>query len=75
MSDKIKQLVEHLQGTSKSLSEACDDFGFDSDELTQQELEEIDAEIFCCETCGWWSEVSEMADQEGEQVCLECVDN
>jgi hypothetical protein len=70
MTDRINKLIEYLQGSCVSLSEACDTFEIDEDTLSREELQELDNQIFNCETCGWWCEISEM--QEEEHICNDC---
>lgn len=68
---KVEELIESLKGTCQSISQILSlihEEMFEED-LSYEDLEAIDSEIFCCETCGWWWEISECAD---ENVCLEC---
>jgi hypothetical protein len=67
----MAELIEHLRGTCKSLAQGCTDFGTDEDLLCQEDLAAIDAEIFLCESCGWWCERSEEKEDE-PGVCIEC---
>ena len=56
--DWIDYIIQSLQGTCGSLSEFLNEYldeGFDEIEL----CEAIDANIYQCEECGWWVEVSE----------------
>lgn len=68
----IDGLIEYLSGTCKSIEEAQETFGIE--ELTEDEQEQIDNEIFNCSICGWWSSIEECQDDYGEQVCTECYD-
>lgn len=74
---KLNEIVEFLQGTCMhTLDDAVQEvFGenFDSQELTQEELEFLDNEIFKCGCCGWWCEISEMSEQD--QYCSECFES
>lgn len=63
------QIINYLTGTCKSLSEACVDLDINEDNLTQDELAHIDENIFECEVCGWWCEVSEMVN---DNICTDC---
>ena len=60
----IKELIEDLRGTCKSI----DDF-VDEDLLTIAQLEELDREIFLCDGCCWWYCSSEMLESH---TCEEC---
>jgi hypothetical protein len=68
--DKIKELIECLMGTCKSFTDGCNDCGIEESEISEEEHEMIDNEIFLCDTCGWWLELSEMS-HDGEN-CLDC---
>lgn len=73
--DQVQTLIYELQGTATSLDEAMPE-GFSEDDLTEDQLNEIDLEIFRCEACSWWFEVSDEADtgDDQERVCLNCFD-
>lgn len=69
----INRLCDYLEGTCKSLNEACSDLDIDVDDLTTEQLEGLDGQVFCCATCGWWSEVADMGQcADGELTCREC---
>lgn len=68
----IHTLIEYLQGTCNSLQagvEQCYE-GMDESDLSKEDLEAIDNEIFCCETCNWWYEICEASEEDG--VCNDC---
>ena len=67
----VHKLVEELQGTCHSISDFLPDEMNEMD-LTTEDHEHIDNEIFLCETCGWWYEVCESGDCEGN--CENCID-
>ncbi len=71
----IQGLIESLQGTCmKTIDEEKVHFGWGKDEeLTSEELGEIDNELFECECCGWWCERSEESDVMN--VCKNCYDS
>lgn len=71
--EEMEKLIGHLQGTCISLNEGTQAlFDLDEDCLTTENSQQIDDEIFLCEECGWWYEVSEMSEREDEQVCNDC---
>lgn len=44
-------------------------------ELTTNELNVVDNEVFCCEGCGWWCSIDEMAVNASEGLyCDDCVE-
>lgn len=70
---RIEQIIEDLKGTCDSLDGVCGNYDIDSMDLSIDELEQLDQEIFNCETCGWWCETSEMS--EDENVCEDCFED
>lgn len=70
----VHKIIDTCQGTcSESLQSALDYWypEMNEDELTKDDLNTIDNEIFLCEQCGWWCEISECAEDEDE-ICQEC---
>lgn len=66
----VQELIDSLQGTCNSIDDHLPD-GMDWSDLTSQDHTNIDLQIFLCETCGWWCEISEAADCD-EQICQDC---
>lgn len=66
-SETIKQ---HLLGTCNSEASAEDVF-----DLTYEQVLDliIEAEIECCNRCGWWCEAHEMTEIECELICEDCL--
>lgn len=60
-------IVEELTGTCKDVDAVLGD---DEDAMDPVLCATIDAEIFECETCGWWCEWSE----ESERLPRNCTD-
>ncbi|MAX51627.1 MAG: hypothetical protein CMH22_16135 [Methylophaga sp.] len=69
-SEKRAALLEYLAGTCNSLDDAVDELGVDYAEACEVLAEE---ELQICETCGWWSETSEMEIIDDEYVCHDCL--
>lgn len=68
----IHQVIADMQGTCSMLIDALPE-GMNEDDLTSEDHEAIDNEIFLCDECGWWCEISEQADTgEDEQKCEDC---
>lgn len=66
-----------LQGTCKDLSnlaDAFDDEAYEGCENLSVFCAHLDSLIFCCETCAWWCEHSEMS-EDYEWVCQDCEMN
>ncbi len=73
----MTDIIEYLQGTCNTLQEACEIFGIEEDDLTLDQLKEIDEEIFLCDGCGWWCCLSEeeVDDSDGGlglRLCSDC---
>lgn len=69
VASRVRDLIDYLQGTCKSLEEGLEQMGIS--ELTQDEHAVLDGEIFCCDTCSWWCEASEEA-EEFPGRCTDC---
>lgn len=63
---ELASIVDDLRGTCKSLEDVVDPAS-----LTLADHYTISNEIFCCDTCGWWCEVSEESTTEPGS-CLDC---
>ncbi len=74
---EITKIIEYLQGSCNTINQAVAAViseELDENFLTQKQLEEIDSELFCCETCGWWCEISDQGeDENGEPACKDCL--
>lgn len=68
----INKLIEILKGTCLGLNMACESCGYTEDDLSIEELDQLDSEIFECACCGWWYETSEANDVAGEFLCNDC---
>ena len=73
--DRGEQIAEHLRGTCMGDIDGAAQtlFGIKEEDLTAEELQTIDLEIFLCEECGWWCERSE-EDEENFGYCESCVE-
>jgi hypothetical protein len=72
--EQIEKLIQYLQGTCMSLDEGISEIlgeNFTSNDLTTDEFEHIDNEIFLCEDCGWWCELIEES-EENPRTCIDC---
>lgn len=70
--DQMAELVCDLQGTCQSLEEALAKDGFTEDDMSQANHEELDNQLFCCVSCGWWCELCEEAEGCSEPTCTDC---
>lgn len=69
----IHVIIESLQGTCGTLSSAVNEAYPDmtEDDLTDEDHQLIDLEIFLCEECGWWCEIGEQHDDHCDDCCHE----
>lgn len=67
----IYELIEDLKGTPSSIDVALPAEMIPED-LTTEDHEKIDAEIFQCDRCGWWCEQDE--NHNGDEICEDCSD-
>ena len=66
--------IEQLSGTCKAIYELGEEFEAASNNTTFCAV--IDENIFCCTSCNWWFEQSEMANRKDEEwICEECTDD
>jgi hypothetical protein len=73
-SSQIDDLIQDLQGTTKSLDTATEElFGVSAFDLHIEVLSEIDNHIFQCDGCGWWCDLGEQSHEvEDDMVCEDC---
>lgn len=65
---QIRDIAKTLIGSTLNLSDVLPE-GLYSDDLSIEDLEELDSSVLMCEMCGGWSSPDEMTDD----VCNECV--
>lgn len=74
--DQINKLVQELQGTIDNFSQTVEElFGVDGDNLDMETLSKFDSELFNCPVCGWWYEIGEADEYNGESMCQSCAED
>lgn len=69
----VDQIADELRGTCMSLQEVLERNDMDGEDNNLDFCHALDALVFCCETCNWWYEQHEMADDvRGRWICEEC---
>lgn len=70
----IEVLKQTLQGSCEMLDSTISQIypNMDEDDLTEDELGDIGQDIFRCDSCGWWCDISENIEAEGEMICNDC---
>lgn len=71
----VQNIIDYLQGTCDSLQVACSAYGYDEDDLTMEQLEELDNQIFRCASCEWWCDQGQSRDVDGENYCDSCAED
>lgn len=74
MSERVQKLADDLIGTCQSLGEACESAGFKPDDLSNDELAELDSLVLECERCNWWCETGDCdaSQKSGDVACSDC---
>lgn len=72
-------IAETLQGTCDTLSGVIEQEYPDmtEDDLTQADHNALDNEVFLCDICGWWCEISESCNETencGGSNCTDCCE-
>lgn len=63
-------IAEELRGTCKTLECVLEENDAEGLENSMEFCAQLDDIVFCCESCGWWCETSEMGNEQ--QVCFDC---
>ena len=71
--DILNEIIRDLLGTCQILDAVAHEHGID--DLTTEDLLFIETEIFCCSNCGWWCEVCEAHDDNGDTLCDDCYED
>ena len=70
-----ENVIYHLNGSCNSLAETLEAFEVPELEDNEDFLSYLDNEIFRCDSCNWWSPISEMS-ENGQWQCYDCgIDN
>lgn len=64
---ETRRFIEYAQGTCQSISEVLDVLDIPDESYINWKT--VDDEIFHCESCSWWCEISEQ-DENGD--CQDC---
>lgn len=76
--DNLKtEIAESYIGTCSTVSDwLMDSAQPDGDFIDSDDVQEIlaDAGVECCNVCGWFSEIGDMTEIDGELTCPECVE-
>jgi len=75
--EQLERLKDYLIGSCNTIQEAMETlFELDEDDLTDEEIENLDQDIFKCAECGWWCEISEESGiDESDLICNDCAED
>lgn len=71
---QINELIEHLNGSCKTLEEGIKTIlgeEYTENDLSGENQDQIDQEIFLCHNCGWWYEVEAQGENGDCEDCEE----
>lgn len=68
---QIEQIAQYLRNTNYLIDAACEQLGLTYADLDGTSIQTIDTMIFCCESCGYWFDLKEYADDE---LCWPCAE-
>ena len=70
----VQKVIDYLQGTCNSIDSAVNELYPDMnfEDLSGSDFNCIDNQIFECQTCNWWCEMSELAQDQDENICEDC---
>lgn len=63
-------ISDRIIGTCDTLDLVFEELGHDELRDCEQLLDMIDEQVFECQSCSWWCEISEMVD--GDYICQDC---
>jgi len=64
--DLGRRVAEGLLGTNGTTADGVmDGMGIPAEGRSMTIYTEVDAEVFCCETCGWWYDRGEESSADG----------
>lgn len=75
---QLDEIIEYINGTCHTLDEVVNQITegeFQESDLTEEQISKIDNEIFLCEECGWWDEISDKCNETencGGEHCIDC---
>lgn len=68
----LDRIIQDLRGTCQVLDEVAAYWG--AGELSIEDLQYIESEIFLCEGCGWWCELCEQRMTDDGPLCSDCAE-
>jgi len=72
--DLWDQVIQSLQGTCDTLYSALEYYEVQHLEDNLEFLQYLDSQIFLCDDCGWWCEISEESgESDTDLVCYDCT--
>lgn len=70
----IQTVIDSVQGTCDTINDHLPE-GMNDMDLTLEDHNSIDNQIFQCDECGWWYEQCQNAGDADDGKCEDCVEN
>jgi len=72
MTERMDSIIADLEGTCQRFADVLSTYEIKEDDLSFDELQQLDDSIYCCSNCGWWSE---SGDQDEDGNCSDCQED
>jgi hypothetical protein len=72
--DLWERIIAALNGSCDSIEQALIEHNAEHLQYYMPFLQHLDNSIFLCDSCGWWCELSECADDHHGMVCDHCYE-
>lgn len=70
----VEEIAEILRGSCESLGNVLEREDMDGMDNDAEFCARLDSLVFCCETCDWWHEQSEMGQRNDDRwICEDCT--
>lgn len=70
--DLWEKIIYQLKGTCNTMDRVLEEHNAEELEDHMPFLNHLDNQIFLCEGCGWWCEISEMS-EDSDTECNDCA--
>lgn len=74
MKVRIHEIIDTLEGERVYLGEVLEDFGLTTDDLADNDFEELQNFLFVCINCNFWTSINNKCEYFNES-CKQCTDD
>ena len=74
--EQLEDLIQNLMYTDTGVFSMADRLGFDAEDLTDEQWEYLDGEIFQCERCSYWCPMGDLSlegSNSSYSICRDCA--